>query len=78
MVIILLLKTFKNCINFLSSEKDAYPRFVVQFHNADNFILDPRVKQPTDTKIFASQMFIFKTPVQNEVRTGCSKKKDKK
>ena len=53
-----------------SSEKDAYPRFVVQFHNADNFILDQRVKQPTDTKIFASQMFIFKTPVQDEVTSN--------
>ena len=42
-----------------------YPRFVVQFHN-DNYILDERIVQPNDIKIFASQMFIFKTPVQNE------------
>ena len=48
-----------------SSEREVYPRFVVQFHN-DNYILDERVKQPHDIKIFASQMFIFKTPVQNE------------
>lgn len=50
----------------LSSEKEAYPRFVVQFHN-DNFILDERIKQPTEVKIFAYQIFIFKTPVQDEV-----------
>ena len=42
-----------------------YPRFVVQFHS-DNFTLDERVKQPSEVKIFASQLFIFKTPVQNE------------
>ena len=54
-----------NTLTF-SSEKEAYPRFVVQFHN-DNFILDERVKQPSDVKIFAYQIFIFKTPVQDEV-----------
>ena len=55
---------------YFSSEKEAYPRFVVQFHN-DNFILDERIKQPTEVKIFAYQIFIFKTPVQDEV--GSSK-----
>lgn len=46
-------------------EKQAYPRFVVQFHN-EGFILDERVQQPEDVKIFAGQIFVFKTPVQNE------------
>lgn len=48
-----------------TSEKDAYPRFVVQFHN-DNFVTDERIRQPEDVKIFASQIFVFKTPVQDE------------
>jgi len=48
-----------------TSEKDAYPRFVVQFHN-DDPILDDRIRQPEDIKIFASQIFVFKTPVQDE------------
>jgi hypothetical protein len=48
-----------------TSEKDAYPRFVVQFHN-DDPILDDRIRQPDDIKIFASQIFVFKTPVQDE------------
>ena len=63
----LILRTSLTIFFFISSEKDAYPRFVVQFHNSDIFHLDQRVKQPTDVKIFASQMFIFKTPVQDEV-----------
>ena len=50
---------------YFSSEKDVFPRFVVQFHN-DGYVLDARVKQPLDVKIFASQLFIFKTPVQDE------------
>ena len=53
---------------YLSSEKEAYPRFVVQFHN-DNYVLDERIKQPKDVKIFAYQIFIFKTPVQDEVES---------
>eukprot|EP00092_Neocalanus_flemingeri_P022305 GFUD01024187.1.p1 GENE.GFUD01024187.1~~GFUD01024187.1.p1 ORF type:complete len:836 (+),score=195.53 GFUD01024187.1:63-2570(+) len=48
-----------------SSEKDAHPRFVVQFHN-DSFTTDERIRQPEDVKIFASQIFVFKTPVQDE------------
>lgn len=48
-----------------TSEKDAFPRFVVQFHS-DNFAMDDRIRQPDDIKIFASQIFVFKTPVQDE------------
>ena len=54
-----------NFVLYFSSEKEVYPRFVVQFHN-DHYVLDERVRQPTDVKIFAAQLFIFKTPVQNE------------
>lgn len=61
---------FHFSINFVSlvssSEKDAYPRFVVQYGN-DISVTDERIKQPSDVKIFASQMFIFKTPTQDEV-----------
>ena len=49
-----------------ASEKECYPRFVVQFRLGDVAQLDERVRQPTDVKIFAGQVFVFQTPVQEE------------
>ena len=49
-----------------ASEKECYPRFVVQFRPGDVAQLDERVRQPTDVKIFAGQVFVFQTPVQEE------------
>ena len=45
---------------------------MVQFHS-DNFVLDERIKQPTEVKIFAYQIFIFTSPVQDEVRSSVSR-----
>ena len=48
------------------SDKEVYPRFVTVFPGKGTYSLDDRIVQPTEVQIFAQQMVIFQTPMQND------------